>query len=186
MLSDKEIEEKVEKYTRIFSSENKARDIVLNAHLLVEQIVSEMIDSATIDLSFNPFKSDRSNFSTNVKVALCMGLIDEDQYKRINSLNTARNHYSHNIDYIITKREIRNICPSNKNKGEDMEESLLISITNLLGNLDTSAAFLKRSPFSVILRNKKVFFESDKDFDKVDLKEYLQVKVKELGNDVTK
>jgi hypothetical protein len=147
----------------IFSNKNDSLVIVLKSHLIIENIIDDVL------INFNSNAKDIINkkFSEKVKILKYCSLINQYTYERLVTINSIRNQFAHNIKYIIKQKDIEPLIRNFDSNKKGNIKQLILGINHLVGYLSFLNYFTKYYPFVYTFTQKKDVFKKDKAFKKI-------------------
>lgn len=84
--------------------------IVLRGHLYIEREITEMIRMILVEP--NVILNDKFMFHNKLKLSVALGILPKEEKHIFEKINTLRNKYAHNLDFICKEEDIDKIFNS--------------------------------------------------------------------------
>jgi len=138
-------DEAIEQTSRKLLPLSDTISVVVTGHLLIEYWLDWLIRH-NIPQPKKLFDSGRLTFSQKLCLAESLGLLRDEYIEAIRVLNNIRNHFSHNLEYKISSKELEIFQPYLPNLS-NMQESAI----NELGSPKDELIFLRSPKLELIL-----------------------------------
>lgn len=141
---------------------SKSRDvlaIVLKSHLFIEKTTEDIL---TYSLEY-PNKSidDRKSFSYKVNLLEALGYDRKNMISRLRAINDIRNEYAHNLEYKISKEDIKPLVKNLSINNKSLVSQLVMGIMATIGYLMAVRQMTKSMPFITYCLNNWDRLEQD-------------------------
>ncbi len=146
---------------QIFSNKDPL-SVTLKAHLVVERLMDDIIR----DSSEHPDYVCKRTFDQKVEILFFASLLDDVAYKKIKALNSLRNKFAHNINYKLTRQDVKSFF-STTNSVTNFQK-LAKGIGYLIGYIHALREVNRHHPFAHELRHKYVIYKKDRLFQYVE------------------
>lgn len=152
---------------KFLTEENSFLTMTLNSHLATEVILDKMLKKWAGEKLEQKLPK---YYMQKLDLLLIIGILKEEVYANMKSVNKLRTKFAHQIDYKVTKEDVLSL-----GYGYDETKSLYlnlgIGLASSIGFLISAAQLFIEQPFSSLLISKLELFKNDPSFSQLSKEE---------------